>query len=185
MGRGDGFPAERFPAADPRCGRKTIKMQKMTKGAIAAAAAALLLVGGGGTFMSWNDEVTQSDQAIAAGNLALSAADGKWTLNGQDVVDNNVNAVKVVPGDTLVFTQQISYETSGDNLSATLTLTPGSITGATADAADAALATELNDTTTIDLGELPTSITGSGNTYTFEGQVRGSGVSALSIKQAA
>lgn len=130
-------------------------MQKMTKGAIAAAAAALLLVGGGGTFMSWNDNVTQPDQGIAAGNLALKEGEaGTWTLNTVPV-GTNIDAVKVVPGDTLVFTQAITYTTEGDDLEATLKLTPGAITPVNNDegSADSNLATQLFNKAEISLGE--------------------------------
>lgn len=177
-----GGPTKRIPSGalfscEPPLWKEYDQNAKDDQGAIAAAAAALLLVGGGGTFMSWNDNVTQPDQGIAAGNLALKEGEaGTWTLNTVPV-GTNIDAVKVVPGDTLVFTQAVTYTTEGDDLKATLKITPGAITPVNNDegSADSNLATQLFNKAEISLGEtLPGGVTNvDATTYEFEENTTG------------
>lgn len=157
-------------------------MKKITKGAIAAGAATLLLVGGGGTFMSWNDEVTVA-QDVNAGTLELNAETGTWRLNEVDVTDT-IASVIIVPGDTLTFTQNIAYVTSGDNMTATLSMAPGSITPISElDAADVALAAQLSETASFTLGEpLPAGVEDNlDDTYGFTGETNGNLTATVEI----
>jgi alternate signal-mediated exported protein len=117
-------------------------MNKLTKGAIAAAAGVILLMGGAGTLASWNSSANAgSSQTITAGALAVTAnADGAWK-NGATTI--TPSTFRIVPGDTLTYTQTFNLNASGNNLLFTLAATPGAISGVTAGAADVALATAL------------------------------------------
>ncbi|MDH6676512.1 alternate signal-mediated exported protein [Rhodococcus sp. LBL1] len=104
-------------------------MNKKTKGAIAAGAAALLLAGGAGTFAAWNDTENLAGGTITAGKLQFveNSTTGTWYKNTA-TAGNEINLanVKIVPGDVLVYKATTSFVAEGDNLSAKLTLEPGS-----------------------------------------------------------
>jgi len=121
---------------------KGTEMNKLTQGAIAAAAGVILLMGGAGTLASWNSSANAgSSQTITAGALAVTAnADGAWK-NGATTI--TPSTFRIVPGDTLTYTQTFNLNASGNNLLFTLTATPGAISGASAGAADVALAAAL------------------------------------------
>jgi len=115
-------------------------MNKITKGAIAAAAGVILLMGGAGTLASWNSSANAgAGQTITAGSLAVTAnADGVWK-NGATTI--TPSSFKIVPGDTLTYTQTFNVVASGDDLLFTLTATPGAIAAVSAaNPADVALA---------------------------------------------
>lgn len=103
-------------------------MNKSTKGAIAAGAAAVLLLGGAGSLAYWNADGNLAGGSITAGELKLTAANtGSWTLNGSAVTD--IAAVRVVPGDELVYTGTWTIVATGDNLQADLTTTAPTASG--------------------------------------------------------
>lgn len=94
-------------------------MNKLVKGAVAGAAGIALLIGGAGTFALWNSSATVSAGSITAGTLALSAnSDGVWK-NGSTTIDPAT--YKIVPGTTLVYTQTLAINATGDGLTAGLT----------------------------------------------------------------
>ncbi|TQL47640.1 alternate signal-mediated exported protein [Homoserinimonas aerilata] len=103
-------------------------MNKLVKGSIAGAAGIALLLGGAGTLAYWNDSQTlASAGSISSGQLDITAATGSW--------DKTI--AKIVPGDSLTYTGNLSLAVAGDNLKfsvsdnvATL-VSAGSITGAT------------------------------------------------------
>lgn len=100
-------------------------MNKSTKGAIAAGAAATLLLGGAGSLAYWNAEGDIAGGSITSGELKLTAKDtGTWKLNGTDVTSSIAN-VRVVPGDSLVYTGSYTVGAKGDNLKGTLGVTGG------------------------------------------------------------
>ena len=106
-------------------------MNKSTKGAIAASAAAALLLGGAGSLAYWNAEGNIAGGTITAGELKLTnPAAGVWTLNGTSVTD--VAAVKIVPGDTLVYTGEWTIKATGQNLKADVDVTGLQASGALA-----------------------------------------------------
>lgn len=123
-------------------------MNKLLKGAVAGAAGVALLLGGAGTFALWNSSASVAGGNIVAGNLAVadSATAGVWKANGQVVT---LSSFKAVPGDVLTYTKPVSVTATGDNLVATLGLSPAAITGTTASAADTALAAYLTKTAAI------------------------------------
>ncbi|BCN67528.1 hypothetical protein RE943_10010 [Prescottella equi] len=111
-------------------------MNKKTKGAIAAGAAAALLAGGAGTFATWTDSTSVSGGTITAGELKLVAAGTngvKWhkaTVDGGGAVAlgaeiPNIANYRIVPGETLAYVATQDFVAYGDNLNATITVTPG------------------------------------------------------------
>jgi len=132
-------------------------MNKLVKGAVATAVGAALLMGGAGTFAYWNDSVGVNGGTIVAGNLAVTDAtptDGVWTVQkdgtGTAATVANIAAFVASPGDKFTYTKNVKITATGNNLVATLALTPGSIAAVTpATAANTALANYLTSTSTI------------------------------------
>lgn len=108
-------------------------MKKTTKGAIAAATAAVLLMGGAGTLAYWGDTESITGGSITAGTLSLEATTpaAGWTLNG-DALTTPLTDVRMVPGDTLVYTGTWTIAATGDNLAATVDMTGVDVSGALA-----------------------------------------------------
>jgi alternate signal-mediated exported protein len=112
--------------------RKEIAMNKLTKGAIATAAGIALLLGGAGTFALWNGQTTIAGGTISTGQLSIASTNGPvWkdissTVVGGTTVDPATQ--KIVPGDVLQLTQQVTLTTTGKNLKANFTFDPTSIT---------------------------------------------------------
>jgi alternate signal-mediated exported protein len=100
-------------------------MNKIVKGSIAGAAGIALLLGGAGTFALWNSTANLSAHTITAGKLTLSDnGDGVWK-NGTTTI--NPTTYRVIPGQTLVYTQTLKVDAVGDGIKAKLTysgLTP-------------------------------------------------------------
>ncbi len=117
-------------------------MNKMAKGAIATGVGVILLVGGGGTLATWNQASNASMGQVVSGDLNLAADAGAWTNASGTTVD--VAKYKVVPGDTLTYTQPLTVTLTGDLMVAKL-----AVTGATAnngfDANAVATTTTLTD----------------------------------------
>ncbi|MGW9402452.1 alternate-type signal peptide domain-containing protein [Arthrobacter sp. NPDC055585] len=92
----------------------------MAKGALATGVGVALLLGGGGTLAVWNDTANAQAGTIAAGTLDLKEpAKGTWTSNiSGTVVD--ITTYKIVPGETLTYTQQLDVTLVGDQMKATL-----------------------------------------------------------------
>ncbi|WIE60604.1 alternate-type signal peptide domain-containing protein [Curtobacterium sp. MCLR17_032] len=106
-------------------------MHKIVTGTIASAAGVALLLGGAGSFALWNASASSAAAAVSSGTLTLTAnRDGAWTdlTNGRS---NPIDpaSVLMVPGNTYRFTQTLVVGATGDDLSATLTYAPQSITG--------------------------------------------------------
>ncbi|SDZ09871.1 alternate-type signal peptide domain-containing protein [Herbiconiux ginsengi] len=140
-------------------------MNKLAKGAIAGAAGVVLLLGGAGTFAFWNSTANVAGGTIVAGNLlvANTGAAGVWTDQNGTTID--VATYRIVPGDTLTYTDDLTVTAVGDNLQATLALAGGSIAPTTAgNAADIALAGYLVDNAELDA--TGTGISGTSPTYT-------------------
>ncbi|MDI3329714.1 MAG: alternate-type signal peptide domain-containing protein [Micrococcus sp.] len=94
-------------------------MKKMTTGAILTGLGVALLLGGGGTLAVWNAEATSETGTIAAGNLDLKAEAGTWRNGTGKKID--VTSYKIVPGETLTYTQPVTVTLSGDRMVAKLT----------------------------------------------------------------
>ncbi len=133
-------------------------MNKLVKGAIAGAAGIVLLMGGAGSLAYWNDSANAGPGAgsnsITAGTLTITAANaGTWTKGFYNAAGTVVTApaavgslaaVRVVPGNRLVYTQNFNLVATGDDLYFTIGSTAGAVSGATAGAADVALAAQIN-----------------------------------------
>jgi len=144
-------------------------MNKLTKGAIATAAGVILLMGGAGTLASWNSSANAgSSQTITAGSLSVTAnADGAWKSGGTTITPSSF---RIVPGDTLTYTQTFNLVASGNNLLFTLSATPGAIAAATVApaptaAADSALASALTGSGSFSVAGSNIAPSGSANTY--------------------
>jgi alternate signal-mediated exported protein len=133
-------------------------MNKLVKGAVAGAAGIILLMGGAGSLAYWNDSVNAGPAAgsntITAGTLTITAPSaGSWTkalFDGSNVQKvapaavANLSAVRVVPGNRLVYTQSFNVVGTGDDLFFTISKTNGSVNPASAGTADTALAAAIN-----------------------------------------
>lgn len=140
-------------------------MNKLLKGSLAGAAGIALLLGGAGTFALWNSSADVAGGTITAGTLTIapSETDGSWTANGDDVAD--IADYTIVPGDTLVYTQDMSIVATGDNLVATLDIADASVAPtSTSSSADVALAAFIDENAV--LTATGTGITASGAAYT-------------------
>jgi alternate signal-mediated exported protein len=133
-------------------------MNKLVKGAIAGAAGIVLLMGGAGSLAYWNDSANagpaSGSNSITAGTLTITAVNsGAWTkgfynasntLVGSTSSVASLAAVRVVPGNRLVYTQQFNVVGTGDDLYFTISNTAGAVSAASASAADVALAAQIN-----------------------------------------
>jgi alternate signal-mediated exported protein len=156
-------------------------MNKLVKGAIAGAAGIVLLMGGAGSLAYWNDSANAGPGAgansITAGTLTITAANsGSWTKgmynnSGVQTVAPaavaSLAAVKVVPGNRLVYTQSFNVVGTGDDLFFTIGSTNGAVSAASAAAADVNLATAIN-------------AAGSGSSFTVSSVTGGTVVPATS-----
>ena len=97
-------------------------MNKMAKGALAIGVGAALLLGGGGTLATWNATQNSSAGSIASGELKLEAGTGTWTSN---MTAGTIRAAdyKMVPGEKLSYTQDLTATLVGDRITANLTAT--------------------------------------------------------------
>jgi alternate signal-mediated exported protein len=124
-------------------------MRKTTKGAIAVGAGVALLLGGAGTLAAWN--VSQNIAAtgnVNTGNLNLTTTTpGTWawgdvatcSIPGTAIAD--ITTVKIVPGDCVIYSQDIVVTATGDNLKAEATITGTPTIGGTLGAANVTVAT--------------------------------------------
>ncbi len=147
-------------------------MNKLTKGAIATAAGVILLIGGAGTFATWNAQVGVTGQTITAGNLAVSAGTGTWSSSLSGAI-SNIGSYRIVPGDTLTFTQPVTFTAQGHTLTATVAVDPASVVAASNAAADIALKNFITSSAAVTVSGAGTGITQSGNTITVTGSDSG------------
>ena len=118
-------------------------MNKLTKGAIATAAGVILLMGGAGTLASWNSSANLgASQAITAGSLSVTASSTVTPTWKSGATTINPSTFKIVPGDTLTYSQTFNVAATGDNLLFTVAATSGTF-GTTAAGADTNLASAL------------------------------------------
>ncbi|WP_066040282.1 alternate-type signal peptide domain-containing protein [Herbiconiux solani] len=135
-------------------------MNKLAKGAIAGAAGIALLLGGAGTFAYWNDQAQVSGGTIVAGNLQVvnDGTAGVWKDQTGSAI--NIATYKIVPGDTLTYTDDLTVTAVGNHLTATLGLGAQSIAGSTSATADTRLASYLTKNAV--LAASGTGVTGTG-----------------------
>jgi len=105
-------------------------MNKLVKGSIAGAAGIALLLGGAGTFALWNDSQTVNGGNVQTGTLDIAlSGSGAWADVSPDAADTTwvVATDRLVPGDTVTFTQSVTIVATGKNLEAELAYAAGSI----------------------------------------------------------
>ncbi|QHK20101.1 alternate-type signal peptide domain-containing protein [Pseudarthrobacter psychrotolerans] len=97
-----------------------MKNSTLIKGSAAIALGAALLLGGGGTLASWNADATAAPGNIVSGDLnVVKTAAGVWTDRANNTV--NIASYKVVPGDKLTYTQNLTVTLVGDKMAADIT----------------------------------------------------------------
>ena len=105
-------------------------MNKLVKGSIAGAVGIALLLGGAGTFALWSDTASVNGGVVQTGTLDVAlTGSGTWKDVSPDAPNTTwVPATdRLVPGDTVTFTQDVTVVANGKNLKATLGYTSGSI----------------------------------------------------------
>lgn len=106
---------------------------RATKGIAALAAAAALLLSGYGSYALWTDTESLDGGDINAGELKITdVTPGVWrdvSAGGAGTVIPDITSFLVVPGDVLTYTLDAKVLAKGDNLRATLTADPASVTG--------------------------------------------------------
>lgn len=104
-------------------------MNKFVKGSIAGAAGIALLLGGAGTFALWNDAAEVNGGTVTTGNLDISTTgSGVWAdISKTPATTFAPASQRIVPGDTVTFTQSVSVAATGKNLVAELSFDPTSI----------------------------------------------------------
>jgi alternate signal-mediated exported protein len=149
-------------------------MNKLVKGAVATAAGVALLMGGAGTFAYWNASTGVTGGTIVAGQLTVvdgTPTDGVWTVqkNGAGTgATVSLSTYKATPGDVLTYTKTVKITATGDNLTAALSLAPGSIAATTAGTtADVSLASYLTKTASISIVSPPSTIVAVSGGYTL------------------
>ena len=99
-----------------------MKNSTLVKGTAAIAVGAALLLGGGGTLANWNAEATAAPGIIISGDLNVAkTAAGVWKDRAGATID--INTYKVVPGDKLTFTQDLTVTLVGDKMAANVATT--------------------------------------------------------------
>lgn len=122
-------------------------MRKSFKGAIAAGVAGIVLLSGYGSYALWSDTESLNGGTVNSGELKLeNAVAGTWAdisdgAPGTAIAD--INDFLIVPGDVLTYTASAEILAKGDNLEATLTADPASITGDAELLADVAITTDV------------------------------------------
>ena len=104
-------------------------MNKLTKGAIAGAAGIALLLGGAGTFALWNDSTSVAGGTVSTGTLDFGTVGAATWLDvsagGAGVAWSPTS--KIVPGDTITLTRDVTIDATGKNLKADLAYSPSSV----------------------------------------------------------
>lgn len=93
--------------------------RRAVKAAAAGALGVALLAGLGTTFAKWYEEASIGDSSMQSGHLNMTVEDTQWVdLNSGQTIDEA--QFKMVPGDKLRYTANITPDLVGDNLVATL-----------------------------------------------------------------
>ncbi len=94
-------------------------MKNSVKAALAAVAGGTLVIGGFGSLAYWEDAETEDGSTITSGELDLSAPDcpDGWVNDGATVA---LGSFRMVPGDVLTKTCEVTVSAVGDNLTTKL-----------------------------------------------------------------
>jgi alternate signal-mediated exported protein len=100
-----------------------MKNSTLIKGSAAIALGAALLLGGGGTLANWNASADTAPGTIVAGDLNVEKITaGVWKDRNEATI-TNIADYKVVPGDKLTFTQDLTVTLKGNKMAAEITTT--------------------------------------------------------------
>jgi alternate signal-mediated exported protein len=104
-------------------------MNKLIKGSVAAATGIVLLMGGAGSLALWNDTQAVNGGTVSTGELDIAlTGTGAWKDISSDAPNTTwATTDKLVPGDTITYTQDVAVKASGKNIKATLAYTAGSV----------------------------------------------------------
>ena len=99
-----------------------MKNTTLIKGSAAIALGAALLLGGGGTLANWNASADTAPGTIVAGDLNVeNTTAGVWKDRNEATI--NIATYKVVPGDKLTFTQDLTVTLKGNKMAAEIATT--------------------------------------------------------------
>lgn len=99
-----------------------MKNTTLIKGSAAIALGAALLLGGGGTLANWNASANTAPGTIVAGDLNVeNTTAGVWKDRNEATI--NIATYKVVPGDKLTFTQDLTVTLKGNKMAAEIATT--------------------------------------------------------------
>ena len=134
-------------------------MKKIPKATIAAGAGLALLLGTGSTLAFWNSKASLAGQQITAGLLDLKPkGTPSWEVENSTGTRTavNVDQLRMVPGDVLIYTGTFSVDAQGQNLDLTASIAAGSIVPAdAANTADVALSNRLAQSATYAINGAP------------------------------
>lgn len=122
-------------------------MNKMIKGAAVAGLGVALLLGGAGTLAVWNDSAESQAEKIQAGDLEVTAHPGNWTSSLSGAIGaEDIAQYRVIPGESITYSQQLDVVLVGDELKATLKVTGADVTeGSTFQPGDVMVSSELTN----------------------------------------
>lgn len=107
-------------------------MNKIAKASIAGAAGVILLMGGAGSLAYWNNSASLggTSTTVTAGQLKLaSKSDGAWSKSFNGGASSAGLPTKVVPGDSIVYSESFTVTAEGDNLKFRVATTAPTYTG--------------------------------------------------------
>lgn len=94
--------------------------RRVVKAAAAGALGVALLAGLGTTFAKWYEEQTIGDADMQSGHLNLNVDGAQWVDVNNGNAEINADTFRMVPGDKLRYTADVTTDLAGDNLEATL-----------------------------------------------------------------
>lgn len=122
------------------------KPNRALKAAAAGALGVALLAGLGTTFAKWYEEMPIGDSSMQSGHLDMTVENARWidVNHGNQPIDEST--FRMVPGDKLQYTADVTPDLVGDNLVATLKVN-------TDETVSGDLAQIVNVTTTVGAGD--------------------------------
>ena len=132
-------------------------MNTMIKGSIAGATGIALLMGGFGTYALWSDSENLAANGVQSGDLDIATSGGVYDDANTVAANDWTASDKMVPGDTVTYTQTFTVKGSGKNLRGTITYVEPALTSDFS----AGL------THTVDITSSNADITGTGGNFTF------------------
>jgi len=132
---------------------------KMIKGSIAGATGVALLMGGFGTYALWSDSENLAANGVESGELDIATSAGVYD-DANSAAANDWNASdKMVPGDTVTYTQTFTVKGTGKNLKGTIAYVKPSLTSTFSNALVNTVAVTSNNGTIVPTGPGATSFT--------------------------